>query len=50
MTEVDDIPAEADAFFPDYSEWQEESREVHDADERHDYRYAFVEYVKPSLF
>ena len=50
LTEVDDIPAEADAFFPDYSEWQEESREVHETDERHAYRYAFVEYVKPSLF
>ncbi len=50
LTEVDDIPAEADAFFPDYSEWQEESREVHDTDERHAYRYAFVDYVNPHSF
>ena len=47
LTEVDDVPAEADTFFPDYSEWREVSREEHPVDERHDYRYAFVDYVRP---
>ena len=46
LTEVDDIPAEADAFFPPYEDsWQEVWREEHDTDERHDHRYAFVDYV-----
>jgi dihydrofolate reductase len=47
LTEVDDIPAEADAFFPPYEDsWQEVWREEHDTDERHAHRYAFVDYVK----
>ena len=32
LTEVDDTPAQADAFFPDYSDWHEQWREDHDAD------------------
>ena len=48
LTEIDDTPAEADTFFPDYSDWQEESREEHDTDERHAFRYAFVDYVRPE--
>ena len=45
LTEIDDIPAEADVFFPPYEdEWQEISREEHDTDERHAHRYAFVDY------
>ncbi len=47
LTEIDDTPSEADAFFPDYSRWREASREEHDADERHAHRYAFVDYVSP---
>ena len=46
LTEVDDTPAAADAFFPDYSGWQEVSREAHEKDERHTLRYAFVDYEK----
>ena len=47
LTEVDDTPAEADAFFPDYSEgWRIEQKEAHPKDERHAYNYAFVDYVK----
>ncbi len=46
LTEVEDTPEEADAFFPDYSNWKETNREEHDTDERHVYRYAFVDYVK----
>jgi len=46
LTEVDDTPAGADAFFPDYSDWEETWREEHDTDDRHNYRYAFVDYKK----
>ncbi len=46
LTEVDDIPAEADTFFPDYSDWQVERKEEHPRDERHDFNYAFVDYVR----
>lgn len=46
LTEIDDTPAEADTFFPDYSiGWQETWREDHPADERHAYAYSFVEYL-----
>lgn len=45
LTEVDDTPKEADAFFPPYDDWKEERREEHDTDERHAYRYAFVDYT-----
>ena len=48
LTEVDDTPQEADAFFPDYSGWKEASRETHEKDEKHSYRYDFVDYVKPT--
>ena len=46
LTEIDDTPEVADTFFPDYSEWHETSREEHDTDERHSYRYAFVNYER----
>ena len=47
LTEIDDVPAEADAFFPEYKdEWQEVSREKHTADERHQYAYDFVDYER----
>jgi len=45
LTEVDDTPPAADAFFPDYSRWHETWREHHNADERHPYDFDFVEYV-----
>ena len=44
LTEVDDTPAEADTFFPDYSGWHETWREHHSADERHAHAYDFVDY------
>ena len=44
LTEVDDTPADADAFFPDYSDWQETSREEHERDDKHKFCYAFVDY------
>src|SRR5574344_3145749 len=46
LTEVDDIPTEADAFFPPYDDWKEESREEHDIDERHKFRYNSIDYRK----
>jgi len=47
LTEVADTPAEADAFFPDYSVgWREVMREAHPADERHAFGYAFVDYER----
>ena len=45
LTEVDDTPEQADAYFPDYSAWREVSREHHPADERHAHPYDFVDYV-----
>ena len=47
LTEVDDTPAEADTFFPSYKDdWKETWRENHETDERHAYRYAFVDYIR----
>lgn len=46
LTEIDDTPQEADAFFPDYSDWVVEREEAHEPDERHAYRYRFVDYVR----
>ena len=45
LTEIDDTPVEADAFFPPYDDWKEVWREEHAPDEKHQYRYAFVDYV-----
>ena len=47
LTEIDDTPDKADTFFPDYTAgWQEEWREDHPTDERHDFPSAFVDYVR----
>ena len=46
LTEIDDTPAEADTFFPPYDDWQEEKREDHAIDEKHEYPYAFVDYIR----
>lgn len=46
LTEIDDTPDGADAFFPEYSEWRETERENHDTDEKHHYCYSFVDYVR----
>ena len=47
LTEIDDTPREADAFFPDYSDWVVDSEEAHEPDERHAFRYRFVDYIRP---
>lgn len=46
LTEVDDTPEDADAFFPPYDDWHEVWREVHGTDERHAHSYAFVDYLR----
>ena len=46
LTEVDDTPKEADAFFPDYSDWKIDKKEAHPKDERHAYDYAFADYIR----
>ena len=46
LTEIDDMPAQADAFFPAYDGWQVERKELHSKDERHAYDFAFVDYVR----
>lgn len=46
LTEIDDTPNNADAFFPDYSGWKEVWREEHYKDEKHEYDFAFVDYTK----
>lgn len=48
LTEIDDTPSQADAYFPSYDKeaWSIESKEEHVADERHKYSYTFVDYVK----
>ena len=46
LTEIDDTPRDADAFFPDYSDWKVETKEAHPKDEKHAFEYAFVDYVR----
>lgn len=48
LTEVDAEAPQVDAYFPqvDWTQWQEKSREIHAADEKYPYPYAFVEYVR----
>lgn len=48
LTEIDDFSEKADAFFPvvNLDEWQEVWSESHDIDEKHAYRYRFVDYIR----
>lgn len=46
LTEVDDVPAQADAFFPPYDSWTVERSEKHSKDEKHHYNYVFADYVR----
>ena len=50
LTEIDDTPAEADAFFPEFTrcEWEIIQDETHDKDEKHDFKYRFATYIKRS--
>lgn len=48
LTEIDDTPSAADAFFPDFSkeEWIATETEMHSKDEKHHFNYSFVTYEK----
>lgn len=47
LTLVHDTPAEADTFFPNFSEgWKETYREDHTTDEKHQQNYSFVDYER----
>ena len=47
ITEVHDVPENADVFFPEIpEEFDVEYATVHEADEKHKYPFAFVDYVK----
>lgn len=46
LTEIDDTPENADAFFPAYGGWKKAWREAHDDDEKAPCPYAFVDYIK----
>ena len=45
LTCVDDAPAQADCFFPEYENgaWKETFREDHEADEKHSHAYSFID-------
>ncbi len=46
LTEIDDTPEGADAFFPEFSGWREVARDDRQTDEKHNYRYSFVDYER----
>lgn len=46
LTEIEDTPADADAFFPRYDDWHVVAKEEHAKDEKHQYRFAFTDYVR----
>ncbi|MBQ0156728.1 MAG: dihydrofolate reductase [Bacteroidales bacterium] len=48
LTEVDAEIADGDTFFPELNpmEWMEVNRESHEADEKNDFNYSFVDYVR----
>jgi dihydrofolate reductase len=51
LTYIYDTPEKADTFFPeiDESEWVETFREEHEVDEKHAYRYAFVDLERKTV-
>lgn len=48
LTEVDDTPAQADAFFPQFArnEWEIIEQEEHTADEKHSFNYSFTTFLR----
>jgi dihydrofolate reductase len=46
LTLVHDVADKADAFFPPIDDWKEVSREDHDTDEKHNYKYSFVDFER----
>ena len=48
LTEIDDTPDVADAFFPNYDGWKETARECHEKDEKHAFNYCFADYERTT--
>lgn len=48
VTLTEDTPQQADTFFPEISPdtWTESKREAHPADEKHQFPYTFIDYVR----
>ena len=48
LTEIDDTPEKADAFFPEFtrSDWEIIEQEEYTPDEKHAFNYRFVTYLK----
>lgn len=48
LTEIDDTPEKADAFFPEFtkSDWEIIEQEEHTPDEKHAFNYRFITYLK----
>ncbi|MBR4368867.1 MAG: dihydrofolate reductase [Prevotella sp.] len=46
LTEIDDTPKDADAFFPPYNDWKMVQKEKHSKDDKHAFEYAFVDYIR----
>lgn len=48
ITLVDDIPKQADAFFPfiDPTLWTQKNKDVHPVDEKHPYSFSFIDYER----
>lgn len=48
LTEIKDIPSQADAFFPEFTEndWEIIEQEEHTTDEKHSFNYSFTTYIK----
>lgn len=46
LTEIQDTPDRADAFFPDYSGWKVANIERHGKDEKHAFDYHFTDYIR----
>ncbi len=48
LTEIDDTPSQADAFFPQFakSEWETIEQEEHSTDEKHHFNYRFTTYIR----
>lgn len=46
LTEIDDVPENADAYFPEFSGWVKEMEERWNKDESHPHAFAFIDYVR----
>ena len=48
LTEIDDTPKKADAFFPEFAknEWEVIEQEEHMTDEKHPFNYRFATYLR----